>query len=110
MEQRSVLSPGKLESRPLSAEGSPAGWRRTAGPAPPADGLREAPEGLGRGDHDLNQDMHPALPLVSAAVLVPIVTHPEGLTVLFTTRTPHLSDHAGPGQLSRRAGRSRRRR
>ena len=39
--------------------------------------------------------MYPALPLVSAAVLVPIVTHPEGLSVLFTLRTPHLSAHAG---------------
>lgn len=86
MEQRSVLPPGKLESRPLSAE---AVARRLA--AAPPD-LRRP---LGRGDHDLNQDMHPPLPLVSAAVLVPIVTHPEGLTVLFTTRTPHLSAHAG---------------
>ena len=39
--------------------------------------------------------MYPALPLVSAAVLVPIVTHPEGLSVLFTLRTSHLSAHAG---------------
>lgn len=39
--------------------------------------------------------MYPALPLVSAAVLVPIVTHPEGLSVLFTLRTAHLSAHAG---------------
>ncbi len=95
MEQRSVLPPGKLESRPLSAEGVA---RRLAA-APPGlrlpSGLRDPEEGLGRGDHDLNQDMLPALPLVSAAVLVPIVTHPEGLTVLFTTRTPHLSAHAG---------------
>ena len=89
MEQRSVLPPGKLESRPLSAE---AVARRLAAAAP---GLRRPLDGLGRGDHDLNQDMHPALPLVSAAVLVPIVTYPEGLTVLFTTRTPHLSAHAG---------------
>src|SRR5258708_24882524 len=89
MEQRSVLPPGKLESRPLSAE---AVARRLAA-APP--GVRRPVDGLGRGDRDLNQDMLPALPLVSAAVLVPIVTHPEGLTVLFTTRTPHLSAHAG---------------
>jgi 8-oxo-dGTP pyrophosphatase MutT (NUDIX family) len=39
--------------------------------------------------------MYPALPLVSAAVLVPIVTNPAGLSVLFTLRTPHLSAHAG---------------
>jgi len=30
-----------------------------------------------------------------AAVLVPIVTHPAGLTVLFTQRTAHLRAHSG---------------
>ena len=30
-----------------------------------------------------------------AAVLVPIVTHPAGLTVLFTQRTVHLKAHSG---------------
>ena len=30
-----------------------------------------------------------------AAVLVPLVNRPEGLQVLFTQRTAHLSDHAG---------------
>ena len=98
MEQRSVLSrgggSGQPESRPLSAEQVA---RRLAAAAP---GLRRAPdlspESLPRGDHDLNdRDMYPALPLVPAAVLVPIVTHPEGLSVLFTLRTPHLSAHAG---------------
>jgi len=33
--------------------------------------------------------------LVPAAVLIPVVEHAEGLTVLFTQRTAHLSDHAG---------------
>ena len=98
MEQRSVLSrgggSGQPESRPLSAEQVA---RRLAAAAP---GLRRAPdlspESLPRGDHDLNdRDMYPALPLVPAAVLVPVVTHPEGLSVLFTLRTPHLSAHAG---------------
>jgi len=32
---------------------------------------------------------------VAAAVLVPIVTHPGGLTVLFTQRTAHLKSHSG---------------
>ena len=98
MEQRSVLShggaSGQPESRPLSAEQVA---RRLAAAAP---GLRRSPdlspESLPRGDHDLNdRDMYPALPLVPAAVLVPVVTHPEGLSVLFTLRTPHLSAHAG---------------
>jgi 8-oxo-dGTP pyrophosphatase MutT (NUDIX family) len=30
-----------------------------------------------------------------AAVLVPIITHPSGLTVLFTQRTAHLKAHSG---------------
>lgn len=30
-----------------------------------------------------------------AAVLVPIIAHPEGLTVLFTRRTVHLKAHSG---------------
>lgn len=33
--------------------------------------------------------------LVPAAVLVPIVTHAAGLTVLFTQRTTHLKSHSG---------------
>lgn len=33
--------------------------------------------------------------LVSAAVLVPIVTRESGLTILLTQRTAHLRDHAG---------------
>ena len=33
--------------------------------------------------------------LTAAAVLVPIIDRPEGLTVLFTQRTAHLNDHAG---------------
>jgi 8-oxo-dGTP pyrophosphatase MutT (NUDIX family) len=39
--------------------------------------------------------MLPNRPLVPAAVLVPLVAHPAGLTVLLTLRTAHLSDHAG---------------
>lgn len=33
--------------------------------------------------------------IVSAAVLVPIVDRPDGMTVLLTQRTAHLSSHAG---------------
>ncbi len=44
---------------------------------------------------------------VRAAVLIPLVQRPQGLTILLTMRTDHLSSHAGPGQLSRRAQRSR---
>jgi 8-oxo-dGTP pyrophosphatase MutT (NUDIX family) len=40
----------------------------------------------------------------AAAVLVPLVQRPEGLTVLLTRRTEHLRDHAG--QISFPGGRS----
>jgi len=49
----------------------------------------------GRGDHDLNPDMHPGGSLVPAAVLVPLVPRETGMTVLLTQRTDHLHDHAG---------------
>lgn len=39
----------------------------------------------------------------SAAVLVPIINHPQGLTVLFTQRSANLPDH--PGQISFPGGR-----
>lgn len=48
-----------------------------------------------RGDHDLNPGMVVASELREAAVLVPLVVRPEGLTVIFTKRTPHLTAHGG---------------
>lgn len=36
-----------------------------------------------------------ARPLMQAAVLVPLMLRPAGLTVLLTKRTAHLTDHAG---------------
>ena len=48
-----------------------------------------------RGDHDLNPGTDPDLPLIPAAVLVPLVDRRRGLTVLLTERTEHLADHAG---------------
>lgn len=48
-----------------------------------------------RGDHTLNPGLQPMMPLKSAAVLVPLVDHQAGMTVLFTTRTAHLAYHAG---------------
>jgi 8-oxo-dGTP pyrophosphatase MutT (NUDIX family) len=48
-----------------------------------------------RGDHDLNASMPPPARLRDAAVLVPLVDHPDGLTVIFTQRTAHLAAHAG---------------
>ncbi|HEY9081408.1 CoA pyrophosphatase [Magnetovibrio sp.] len=51
-----------------------------------------------RGDHDLNPGFRPDPPLRPAAVLVGLVDHGDGLTVLLTRRTDHLEHH--PGQVS----------
>ncbi len=50
-----------------------------------------------RGDFDLDPRMRDgAAPLLRpAAVLVPIIDRPSGLTVLLTRRSPNLSSHAG---------------
>lgn len=54
------------------------------------------PSEVVRGDHDLNPGQRPPGPhLKPAAVLVPLVDRPEGMTVLLTKRTEHLNDHAG---------------
>ena len=64
-----------------------------AGAAP---GLRRsAVIGRVRGDHDGNPGMAPAGAMRPAAVLVPLVERPGGLSVLLTQRTAHLHDHAG---------------
>jgi 8-oxo-dGTP pyrophosphatase MutT (NUDIX family) len=39
--------------------------------------------------------MHPDRALTAAAVLVPLIDRPDGMTVLLTKRTDHLHDHAG---------------
>jgi 8-oxo-dGTP pyrophosphatase MutT (NUDIX family) len=48
-----------------------------------------------RGDHDLNPGMGIMNPLREAAVLVPLVRRPDGITLIFTRRTAHLAYHAG---------------
>ncbi len=48
-----------------------------------------------RGDDDLNPGLGAMPTLVPAAVLVPIIEHRSGPTVLLTLRTGHLRDHAG---------------
>ena len=48
-----------------------------------------------RGDFDLNPDLEPPQRLIEAAVLVPLVLHDGGLTVLLTQRTKTLTRHAG---------------
>ena len=48
-----------------------------------------------RGNHALNPGLQPQDTRTPAAVLVPLVDRPSGLTVLLTQRTAHLNDHAG---------------
>lgn len=57
---------------------------------PLASFLRDAPPEL----HERLRGVVPSN-LTSAAVLVPIVERPTGLTVLLTVRAPHLKNHAG---------------
>lgn len=52
-------------------------------------------ERMERGDHDLNPGMGKPSRVRPAAVLVPIVERPGGMTILLTQRTDHLNDHAG---------------
>ncbi len=62
-----------------------------------ADWLRRRFAEGGAGDAAVPQEAgaDAALPLVAAAVLVPVIVRPAGLTVLLTQRTSHLRDHAG---------------
>ena len=57
--------------------------------------LRSGSEARERGDYDLNPGYRPTGALTPAAVLVPLITHTGGMTVLLTQRTDHLHDHAG---------------
>jgi len=47
------------------------------------------------GDYRLNPTAPKRTGYTPAAVLVPLVDRPEGMTVLLTLRTQHLNDHAG---------------
>lgn len=62
---------------------------------PAAAALDKMPRDVARGLFDK--------PLISAAVLVPIVLHPDEMTILLTRRTDHLKDH--PGQIGFPGGR-----
>jgi len=95
MERTDILSPG-------SADGGDAvltvgSWTAAAVRRRFGEWTPGPPRGSGaiRGDHELNPGMHPAMELREAAVLVPLVDRPGGLTVLLTQRTENLSNHAG---------------
>jgi 8-oxo-dGTP pyrophosphatase MutT (NUDIX family) len=46
-------------------------------------------------NHEELRDLISEVPLAAAAVLVPLVERPDGLSVLLTVRNEHLSNHAG---------------
>jgi len=56
---------------------------------------RDRGGGRDRGDHELNPGMLPMGELRAAAVLVPLVDRPQGLSIQLTQRTAHLKSHAG---------------
>ena len=82
---------------PLTAERINLDRLRRAFAAPPSDFL--PPEAIEReSQFQGGDDIRPA------AVLMPLIERPSGLTVLFTRRTAHLRSHAG--QISFPGGRS----
>ena len=102
MEQGAVLPSGAPGARRLDrafviARFAQAVPGRRRAPASAVDDGRVADsfDAPCRGDHDLNPGMHPERPLTRAAVLVPLVEQPEGLTVLLTRRSDSLPHHAG---------------
>ena len=52
-------------------------------------------ERIQRGDHNLNPNMELPKTCKQAAVLIPLIRHKSGMTVLLTRRASHLKDHAG---------------
>src|SRR5438067_3595440 len=75
------------------------GFGGSADPAEAAAFRRAIGQGIGhgiRGDHDLNPGITPpSTALTPAAVLVPLIDHHGGMSVLLTQRTAHLTAHAG---------------
>jgi 8-oxo-dGTP pyrophosphatase MutT (NUDIX family) len=112
MERRPVLYPGQHRRLALTPDdirervATSVPGRRTAPTRPPSEteplvaaagshsAIPDLPSGS-RGDHDLNPDFKPRLPLRSAAVLIGIVEERDGPTILLTRRTDHLTEHAG---------------
>jgi 8-oxo-dGTP pyrophosphatase MutT (NUDIX family) len=90
-ERKLVTREGVVARFARSTEPGRRGYGGTADPVEAA-----AIRSVLRGDHDLNPGMTPpSRELRPAAVLVPLIDRPEGMTVLLTQRTAHLSAHAG---------------
>jgi 8-oxo-dGTP pyrophosphatase MutT (NUDIX family) len=85
MERRQILSSGR------------SGFRHLTGEFVRQRLARFDRNSTTRGDHDLdpNPRGHDTGGLRRASVLVPLIDRADGLTVLLTERTQHLTDHAG---------------
>jgi 8-oxo-dGTP pyrophosphatase MutT (NUDIX family) len=93
MEQGKVLRDRDAGRHRLSRDFVQA---RFAGAIPGAGARASLVSGGLRGDHSLTPGaLPPDRAMTLAAVLVPLVERPDGLTVLLTQRTAHLADHAG---------------
>ena len=88
-----AIAPDRLAAQAVRARFAPTlrALARTDadGPAEGEDDTRWTPEFTGDGQRLAGRTLR------SAAVLVPLVRRPDGLTVLLTRRTDHLNDHAG---------------
>jgi len=67
---------------------------RLQGSRPPTDLGQAVPAGFPPGSQAAVRQFMPTAP-IAAAVLVPIVDHLDGLSVLLTQRSAHLKNHAG---------------
>lgn len=122
MEQRNLLSLGQAERDRLTRDhiarlmaDGPQARLRDGSESRLRDGSesrrRDGSEMRLRGDHELELELDGVLPgrftldrpAIPAAVLVPLIERPEGMTVMLTQRTDHLSHH--PGQISFPGGR-----
>lgn len=101
MEQRHILSSGA--SGPFRLTPEAIGRRLAAGfdPRGRSDAALEAM--VQGGAVRPGAAIEPEAELTAAAVLVPLVERPQGLTVMLTRRTAHLAHH--PGQISFPGGR-----
>jgi len=101
MEQRDLLSPGAADRPRLTRPAIAGLLARGHDPRGRGDALLEqsidGPDAPGRAALAAG---HAPIP---AAVLVPLVEHDDGMTVLLTRRTDHLAHH--PGQISFPGGR-----
>lgn len=101
MEQRNILSLGTAGAFQLTPDAIERSLAQGHDPRGRSDSALEAMVSGGalRPGDPIDDDAI----LTPAAVLVPLVERPDGMTVMLTKRTPHLAHH--PGQISFPGGR-----